>query len=198
MGERVVLHGQVLEDLPSPAGALRAVRRGAWRAGGHPVWVSRWCPQARVQQHTVEQMIESFVPVPILDLDALVPQTVVQFVRVLQILDMSTPVEQVIDVPNIISQDFIPQLVERLVDMPVPYLECSFEEAMVLARYRDADGREWRHCAGPQADCWWMWDTGHTQWDLRRGSPPGRYTNTGQRGRPKDPGADRGRGGAGG
>ena len=35
-------------------------------------------PQARVQRHTVEQMIESFVPVPILDLDALVPQMVEQ------------------------------------------------------------------------------------------------------------------------
>ena len=31
-------------------------------------------PQARVQRHTSEQMIESFVPVPILDLDAPVPQ----------------------------------------------------------------------------------------------------------------------------
>ena len=85
-------------------------------------------PQARVQRHAVEQMIESFVPVPMLDLDAPVPQTVDQLVDVLKLFDNSVP-EQVIDVPKI-SQDaspqrtvlFEPQLAEQLVEVPtVPF-----------------------------------------------------------------------------
>ena len=80
-----------------------------------------------------EYIFETFVPVPMLGLDAPVPQTIDRLVGVLQILDMSTPVEQVIDIPKNISQDFIPQraalrvqqLVEQLVDVPVPYFfEC--------------------------------------------------------------------------
>ena len=48
-------------------------------------------PQARVLRHTVEQMIESFVPVPILDLDSPVPQMVEQLVGVLKVFDKSLP-----------------------------------------------------------------------------------------------------------
>ena len=62
-------------------------------------------PQERIQHHTVEQMIESFVPVPMLDHDAPVPQAVDQLVGVLQILDMSTPVEQVPRCPALCRQD---------------------------------------------------------------------------------------------
>ena len=85
-------------------------------------------PQERIQRHTAEQMIESFVPVPMLDLDAPVPQMVDQLVDVLKLFDNSVP-EQVIDVPKI-SQDAIPQrtvlcepqLAEQLVEVPtVPF-----------------------------------------------------------------------------
>ena len=67
------------------------------------------CRGERIQQHTVELMIEPFVPAPMLNHDAPVPQTVDQF------LDMSTPVEQV-DVPKIISRTSsrsVPRLVCR-------------------------------------------------------------------------------------
>ena len=73
-------------------------------------------------------MIESFVPVPMLDLDAPVPQMVDQLVDVLKLFDNSVP-EQVIDVPKI-SQDALPQrtvlwepqLAEQLVEVPtVPF-----------------------------------------------------------------------------
>ena len=68
---------------------------------------------------------------------------------VLKNIDMSTTVEQVLDVPKNISQDSIPQraalrvpqLAEQLVDVPLPSsFECSFGEATVLARYWDTDG----------------------------------------------------------
>ena len=62
-------------QLEGGCGVLRVVRR-RHRRGEPPV------PQARAQQHTTEQMIESFVPVPILDLDAPVPQLTEQLVEV--------------------------------------------------------------------------------------------------------------------
>ena len=80
-------------------------------------------PQERIQRHTAEQMIESFVPVPMLDLDAPVPQMVDQLVDVLKLFDNSVP-EQVIDVPKIshaIPQRTVlcePQLAEQLVEVP--------------------------------------------------------------------------------
>ena len=80
-------------------------------------------PQVRVPQRTVEPMLETFVPVPSLDVP--VPQTVGQLVEVLRLIDTVVP-EQVIDVPKITSQDVIPQravlrvpqMAERLVDEP--------------------------------------------------------------------------------
>ena len=88
-----------------------------------PLWEPR--PQERVQRHTAEQMIESFVPVPILDLDAPVPQMVEQLVGVLKVFDQSLP-EQVIEVPKITLQAGVPhraaprkpQLAEQLVEVP--------------------------------------------------------------------------------
>ena len=70
-------------------------------------------------------MIESFVPVPILDLDAPVPQMVEQLVGVLKVFDQSLP-EQVIEVPKISLQEGVPhraalrkpQLAEQLVEVP--------------------------------------------------------------------------------
>ena len=88
-----------------------------------PLWEPP--PQERVQRHTAEQMIESFVPVPILDLDAPVPQMVDQLVGVLKVFDQSLP-EQVIEVPKITLQEGVPhraalrkpQLAEQLVEVP--------------------------------------------------------------------------------
>ena len=88
-----------------------------------PLWEPR--PQERVQRHTAEQVIESFVPAPILDLDALVPQMVEQLVGVLKVFDQSLP-EQVIEVPKITLQAGVlhrpalrkPQLAEQLVEVP--------------------------------------------------------------------------------
>ena len=52
------------------------------------------------------------------------PQSVDQRVDVLKIIDLSSPVQQIIDVPKIISQDNIPQRavlrVPQLADVPVP------------------------------------------------------------------------------
>ena len=67
-------------------------------------------PQARVLQRTVEPFVETFVPVPILDLP--VPQVVDQLVDVLKIFHTMLPVVgQVVEVPKIILQDSIPQLI---------------------------------------------------------------------------------------
>ena len=82
-------------------------------------------PQEWVQRHTVEQIIETFVPVQILD-DP-VPLMVDQLVEVLQFFDTLSPVvaKQVIDVPKISLEDIPtrtpvrePQLAEQLVEVP--------------------------------------------------------------------------------
>ena len=121
-------------------------------------------PQERVPQRTMEPMLETFVPVPCLDVPVL--QMVDQPVDILQILDVPLP-EQVIDVPKI-SLDSAPQrtmlpepqLAEELVEVPVPV---------------------------PSFDVWIRWKetyrrTGHTwlggfDWCLT--ASPGRYINTG-------------------
>ena len=82
-------------------------------------------PQARVLRRTVEPIIESFVPVPMID--APVPQMVDQAAEVVRFF-ASLPVvaEQVIEVPTIILEDPIPQrallrapqLAEQLVEVP--------------------------------------------------------------------------------
>ena len=101
-------------------------------------------PQERIQQHTAEQMIESFVPVPVLDLDAPVLHMVDQLVDVLKLLDTAIP-EQVIAVPKI-SQDaipqrtvlFEPQLPEQLVEVPTAV---TFVPGRAL--FHDRHGHEW-------------------------------------------------------
>ena len=121
-------------------------------------------PQERVPQRTVEPMLETFVPVPSLDVPVL--QMVDQPVDILQILDVPLP-EQAIDVPKI-SLDSAPQrtmlpepqLADQLVEVPVPV---------------------------PSFDDWVRWEetyrrTGHTwlggfDWCLT--ASPGRYINTG-------------------
>ena len=63
-------------------------------------------PQSGVQRHTVEQIIETFVLVQVLD--ALVPQMGTQVVDFMQKIDTPSLVEQVITVPKI-SLDRIPR-----------------------------------------------------------------------------------------
>ena len=85
-------------------------------------------PYSGVQQHTVEQIIETFVPVQILD--APVPQMGIQVVEFMQKIDAPSLDEQVIAVPKI-SLDRIPQRsalrrtqkAEQLVEVPTdsPY-----------------------------------------------------------------------------
>ena len=63
-------------------------------------------PQEWVQRHTVEQIIDTFASVPMLDALVLLVE---QLVEVLQIADTSAPdVEQVIDVPKIALEDGTP------------------------------------------------------------------------------------------
>ena len=91
-------------------------------AGEQPGPVEDPRSQKRVQRHTVDQIVETFVPVQILG-DPL-PQMVENLVEVFQLLDIVVP-EQVIDVRKI-SQDRIPQCsvdrdpqrVEQLVEVP--------------------------------------------------------------------------------
>ena len=128
-------------------------------------------PQARVLRHTVEPIIKTFVPVPMVDVP--VPQMVDQSAEVVKFF-VTLPVvaEQVIEVPTIILEDTIPQraplrapqLAEQLVDVPMPAW-------MRLALGTDAAGRVWT----------WVWkqSTG-VYWCLEGSASPGRYINTGQ------------------
>ena len=141
-------------------------------------------PQERIQRHTAEPMIESFVPVPMLDLDAPVPQTVDQLVDVLKLFDNSVP-EQVIDVPKI-SQDaipqrtvlFEPQLAEHLVEVPTAV---TFVPGNTL--FNDRLGHEWVRVDGPTGVYFWNVSSNYTQWARPEGytASPGWYINTGQR-----------------
>ena len=120
-------------------------------------------PQERVQRHAVEQMIESFVPVPMLDLDAPVPPMVDQLVDVLKLFDNSVP-EQVIVVPKI-SQDAIPQ------------------RTVLFDLFNDRHGHEWVRVVGPTGVYFWNVSSSYTQWEPPEGytASPGQYINTGQR-----------------
>ena len=116
-------------------------------------------PQERVQRHTVEQIIDSFAQLPMLD--APVP-LVGQLVEVLKITYKLVPdVEQVLELPHIALEDGIPrravllepQVVEPLVDVPVPsFHACALTslEEEILALARDASGRTWFWVRGPR------------------------------------------------
>ena len=92
-------------------------------------------PQKQVQWHIAEQIIETFVPVQVLDAPA--PQMGNQVVEVLQKIDMVTP-EQVLAVPKI-SLDRIPQRsavrrtqnVEQLVVVPTIVSFSSLQQRTV-------------------------------------------------------------------
>ena len=110
---------------------------------------------ALVQRHTLEQMIESFVPVPMLDLD--VPQLVDQLVVVLQGLDMFTPVEQGIEVLKITLEDGIPQRAVLREPLPV--------EQLADVPSRCALGVVWYHVAARgERSYWWTGGTSHVRW----------------------------------
>ena len=92
-------------------------------------------PQQRVQRHTAEQIIQTFVPAQVLDAPVL--QMGNQLVEFMQKLDTATP-EQVIDVPNL-SQDRIPQrsavgrpqTAEQLVEVPTVLSFSSLQQQSV-------------------------------------------------------------------
>ena len=167
---------------------LRSPARGTATSTTKTACRARWLPTRpahsrvwSVQRHTVEQIIDTFAPVPMLD--ALVP-LVGQLVEVLKINDTLVPdVEQVIEVPKIALEDGIPQravhrepqLVEQLVHVSVP-------ELVIPARGRDARGTEWCQVAGRTGVYWWTVRTNNTKWDRPEGftASPGRYTNIGQ------------------
>ena len=148
-------------------------------------------PQARVLRHTVEPIIESFVPVSMIDVP--VPQMVDQSVEVVKFF-VTLPVvaEQATEVPTITLEDTIPQraplrepqLVEQLVEVPVPSSHCVIKETLsevVLSRHWAADGCGWCHCSGPWGLHWWKSGVRHTQWGPPEGvtASPRRYLNTG-------------------
>ena len=146
-----------------------------------PVAGSR--PDRRVQQRTVEQIVDIVPVVPLLHVPA--PQTVDSVVEVLKILDKSLPdVEQVIEVPKILQHTVSqrsslqePQLAEQLVDVPtpspalapVPQMEHQLVEVppivpQLVGFFAGADGYVWRQLSGPTGAYWWRVGSSHTQW----------------------------------
>ena len=93
-------------------------------AAGSPDRLAGVRPQERVQQHPVDQIVDTALALPILDVP--VPLMGEQLVDVLRFFDTPCPVaEQVIDVPKISLEDIPvrrlcrePQLVEQLVEVP--------------------------------------------------------------------------------
>ena len=126
--ERGVLHGQVPEN-PTPQVAGMDVHEVP-ATGSRPDRLAGVRPQERVQQHPVDQIVDTAPAMPILDVP--VPLMGEQLVDVLRFFNTLCPVaEQVIDVPKISLEDIparrlcrVPQLVEQLVEVPtvVPYL----------------------------------------------------------------------------
>ena len=116
-------------------------------------------PESRSRRNTVEQIIETFVPVQILDDPE--PMEVEQLADILRILDMSSNFVQGIDLRKI-SQDSIPQrvavrapqLVAQLVDVPLP-------QVVTLARGKDAAGRVWFQLKARRGIYWWLSGTAH-------------------------------------
>ena len=92
--------------------------------GSRPDRLAGVRPQERVQQHPVDQIVDTGPALPILDVP--VPLMGEQLVDVLRFFDTLCPVaEQVIDVPKISLEDIParrlcrePQLVEQLVEVP--------------------------------------------------------------------------------
>ena len=80
-------------------------------------------PQFGVQRHIVEQMADVAPMVQVLD--APVPQKGIELADILKCVDLQAPIEQVIDVPKIFLDSFLPRTVlrapqtaEQLVEVP--------------------------------------------------------------------------------
>ena len=125
--ERDVLHGQVPEHpTPQVAGtqyfAMDVDEVPA--TGSRPDRLAGVRPQERVQQHPVDQIVDTAPALPILDVP--VPLMGEQLVDVLRFFGtLCSVAEQVIDVPKILLEDIPerrlcrePQLVEQLVEVP--------------------------------------------------------------------------------
>ena len=98
-------------------------------------------PQERVQRHTMEHIVDFVRVAPMVQiLDALVPQTVEQLPDVLQFFDrLSTVPEQVLEVPEILPEDVSlrkavrePRLVEQLVEVPTIVSFSSLQRTVEL------------------------------------------------------------------
>ena len=105
--------------------------------GSRPDRLAGVWPQERVQQHPVDQIVDTALALPILDVP--VPLMGEQLVDVLRFFDTLCPVaEQVIDVSKISLEDIParrlcrePQLVEQLVEVPTVVSYSSFLQRTV-------------------------------------------------------------------
>ena len=126
-GARDELHGYAPEDAPRQAAgaqhfAMDAGEGGEAPAAGRPAPLLEVLPQERVQQRTVEQIVDPAPLVPLLD--DVVPQMVEQLVDIFSPLDLHVA-EQVIEVPKIVFPPRAahtvlgaPQTVDQLVEVP--------------------------------------------------------------------------------
>ena len=136
-------------------------------------------PQGRVQRHSVEQRIEHTPYVQILD--ALVPQMVEQLVDFFKDFHVEFP-SQVIEVPKISQDivpqrfaDLVPQIVEQLVEVPTIVSYSSLQRTMEHRLDIPVPGRGGR-IAGLQGS-----SSGQSSpvsiveqiFDIPRGGPPG-------------------------
>ena len=196
-GVRVAVHGEVPE-------ALLSQERGTQHFSlddddsvpelgcSRPDRLYEVRPQEQVQQHPVDQIVDMVPALPILDVP--VPLMGEQLVNVLRSFDTLCPLaEQVIDVPKIILEDIParrfcrePQLVEQLVDEPVPSFDDFdlVESRMVPASRVRCSWPFLVPGCGPGGVYWWMFCTSTAQYTSREGitASPGRYTSTGHRG----------------
>ena len=105
--------------------------------GSRPDRLAGVRPQERVQQHPVDQIVDTAPALPILDVP--VPLMGEQLVDVLRFFNTQCPVaEQVIDVPKISLEDIparrlcrVPQLVEQLVVVPTVVSYSAFLQRTV-------------------------------------------------------------------
>ena len=130
-----VRRAKAQEAPSSTAKTLPVVRQGARRGPAASLAEPRG-GQDRVLPHSVEQIIETFVLVQMLDLDAPVPQTVDQLADILKFFDTFLPAvpEQVIEVPKILEDNIPqrtvlcePQLAEQLVEVPTVVSHSSLQ-----------------------------------------------------------------------
>ena len=103
------------------------------RVPGHPVWVSRGGRRHGSQKHTMEQLAEAVPMVYILHIP--VPQMVEQLLEVFRLLDTQMLLEQAIAEPKISldriplrSVELVPQTVEDLVEVPTVLTLSSLQQ----------------------------------------------------------------------